>query len=213
MIKKAVKGAIVASFIVLVPVLGNLEILGYAHLWILFCLGILASIFQPDYDVVKKEKKNRDRGTELQIIWSVFTTQLLIILEAAYVRFPDSVRWDTLTVAAFLMMVLGLVLRTWSVYTLGKFFTMHLDIQESHKIIRSGPYRYFRHPSYAGAFLTYTATPVFLHAWNSLIPVIIILSIAWLRRMHYEEKMLIEELGKEYVSYCKTVKRIIPGIW
>lgn len=213
MIKKAVKGMIVSSLIIFLPVLGNIQILGYPHLWILFCLGILASVFQPDYDVVKKGSKSRDRGTELQIMWSVFVTQLLIVLEAAYVRFPDSVGWDALTAAALLAMTVGLVLRTWSVYTLGRHFTMHLEIQEDHRVIRTGPYRYFRHPSYVGAFITYAATPVFLRAWYALIPTVVILTIAWRRRMHYEEKMLLEELGEEYEAYCRTVKRVIPGIW
>lgn len=213
MLNRVAKGALVSSLIVFLPVIGNLQILGYAHLWILFCMGILASTFQPDYDVVKKDSKTRDQGTELQIMWSVFVTQLLVILEAAYVRFPECMKWDTLTTAALLVMGTGLVLRTWSIYTLGSHFTMHLEIQEDHRVIRTGPYRYFRHPSYVGAFLTYVATPVFLHAWYSLIPTVIILTIAWLRRMHYEEKMLLEELGEEYKSYCRTVKRAIPGIW
>jgi protein-S-isoprenylcysteine O-methyltransferase len=213
MIKKAVKGAIVSSLIIFLPVLGNPQILGYTHLWILFCLGIMASIFQPDYGVVKKDSKTRDRGTELQIMWSVFVTQLLIILEATYIRFPDSVGWDALTAVALLAMTVGLGLRTWSVYTLGRHFTMHLEIQEGHKVIRTGPYRFFRHPSYVGAFITYVATPVFLHAWYSLIPTVVILTIAWIRRIHYEEKMLLEELGEEYKAYCRTVKRAIPGIW
>ena len=213
MIKKAVKGTVVTSLIIFLPVSANVNIIGHPHLWILFCLGILASIFQPDYNVVKKDSKTRDRGTELQIMWSVFITQLLIILEASYIRFPASVRWDMLTTAALLAMAAGLVLRTWSVNTLGKHFTMHLEIQEDHKVIRTGPYRWFRHPSYVGAFITYAATPLFLRAWYALVPTIAILTIAWMRRIHYEEKMLRAELGEEYEKYCRTVKKVIPGIW
>jgi len=213
MVKKAVKAFVVSAVIVVVPTLGNARILQYPHLWILFAFGFLASIFQPDYRVIEGGSQKRDRGTELQIIWSVFVTQVLVIFEAAHVRFPDSAKWDAITIGALVAMSLGLVLRTWSVYTLGRHFTMHLAVQKEHRVIRTGPYRYLRHPSYVGAFLTYVGTPVFLHAWYMLIPTAVILTVAWLRRIHHEERMLRDELGEEYEAYCRDVKRAIPGIW
>lgn len=213
MTRKIIKGLIVSSTIAVLPVLGNIQMFYSPHIWIVFTLGLLASIFQPDYSVMKDKSKARDKGTEIQIIWSVYITQLFAVLEAAYLRFPDSVKWDIFTTVSLVIMILGLALRTWSVYTLGNYFTMHLSIQKGHKIIRSGPYKYFRHPSYVGAFFTYLGTSVFLHAWFSLILAAIILPIAWVRRIHHEEELLIEEFGEEYKSYCKSVKRAIPGLW
>lgn len=213
MTRKIIKGIIVSSSITVLPVLGNIQMFYSPHIWIVFTLGLLASIFQPDYSVMKDKSKARDKGTEIQIIWSVYITQLFAVLEATYLRFPDSVKWDIFTTVSFVVMILGLALRTWSVYTLGNYFTMHLSIQKGHKIIRSGPYKYFRHPSYVGAFLTYIGTSVFLHAWFSLILAAIILPIAWVRRIHHEEELLIEKFGEEYKSYCKSVKRAIPGLW
>lgn len=213
MIRKIIKAIIVAAAITVIPVLGNINMFYSPQIWILFTIGVLAVIFQPRYNIVKDKSKSEDRGTEIQIIWSVYVTQLLAVLEAAYFRFPVSVKWDTFTSISLVIMILGLALRTWGIYTLGRYFTMHLSIQKEHKIIRSGPYKYIRHPSYAGAFLTYLGAPFFLHAWFSLIAAAIILPIAWLRRMHYEEKLLIEEFGEEYKSYCRSVKRLIPRLW
>ena len=213
MIKKFVKSIIVSSTITVLPVLGNIEMFYSPQIWILFIIGILASIFQPNYNIVKDKSKSKDNGTEIQIIWSVYITQLLVVLEATYFKFPESVKWDIFVSVAFVVMIIGLALRTWAIYTLGNYFTMHLSIQKEHKIIRSGPYKYFRHPSYVGAFLTYVGAPILLHSWFSLIAAAIILPIAWLRRIYYEEKLLIEEFGEEYKSYCKLVKRAIPGLW
>lgn len=213
MTRKIIKAIIVSSSITVLPVLGNIKMFYSPHIWILFITGISASIFQPDYNIVKDKSKTKDNGTEIQIIWSVYITQLLAVLEAAYYRFPESVKWDIFTTVSLVIMILGFALRTWAIYTLGNYFTMHLAIQKEHKIIRSGPYRYFRHPSYVGAFLIYLGTPVFLHAWFALIVAAIILPIAWLRRIHYEEKLLIEEFGEGYRNYCKSVKRAIPGLW
>jgi protein-S-isoprenylcysteine O-methyltransferase Ste14 len=181
--------------------------------WILVVIGILGSILQPDYNVFHDKSKAIDRGTEIQIIWSVFFTQLFAILEAAYIRYPESVTWDLWAIVILIVMLSGLILRTWAILTLGSYFTMHLSIQRNHKVIRNGPYKYFRHPSYVGAFLTYMGTSIFLHAWFSVIVAGIVLPLAWFRRIQYEEKMLIEEFGEEYQSYCKSVKRAIPGIW
>jgi len=213
MIKKFIKSIIVSSAITVLPVLGNIEMFYSPQIWILFTMGVLASIFQSDYNIVKDKSKSKDYGTEIQIIWSVYITQLLAVIEATYFRFPESVKWDIFASVVFVVMILGLALRTWAIYTLGNYFTMHLSIQKEHEIIRRGPYKYFRHPSYVGAFLTYLGVPILLHAWFSLIAAAIILPIAWLRRIHYEEKLLIEEFGEEYKSYCKSVKRAIPGLW
>ena len=213
MIRKVIKGIIVSAAIAILPVVGNIRIFYYPQIWILFIIGFFASILQPDYRIVDDNSKIKDKGTEMQIIWSLFITQLLIVLEAAYLRFPASVAWDIFTGSSLIVMISGLAVRTWAVYTLGNYFTMHLSVQECHKIICQGPYKYVRHPSYAGAFLTFMGTAVFMHAWFSLILAAIVLPVAWLRRIHYEEKMLSEELGEEYKSYCKSVKRAIPYIW
>ena len=213
MIKKTIKSIAVFLAVVVVPVLGNTAMLRSPHIWVLFALGFLTSIFQPEYHVVGNESKARDNGTELQIIWSVFITQLFTVIEAAYFRYPESVKWDLASTIALPIMVTGLIIRVWAVKTLGRYFTMHLAIQSDHKIIRTGPYSYFRHPSYVGAFLTFALTPVFLHSLYSLLACSVILPFAWIRRIYYEEKMLLEKFGVEYESYSKTVKRAIPGLW
>jgi protein-S-isoprenylcysteine O-methyltransferase Ste14 len=56
-------------------------------------------------------------------------------------------------------------------------------------------------------------TTIFLHSWISAIAAIIILPFAWIKRMNYEEEMLIDNFGNEYRDYCKDVKRVIPGLW
>ena len=213
MIRKIIKGIIASLAIAILPVLGNTQMYYSPQIWILVTIGLIGSIFQPDYNLIKDKSNSNDKGTEAQIIWSVYISQLLAVLEASYLRFPESVKWDMITTVSLIIMILGLALRTWSIHTLGNYFTMHLAIQEEHKIICKGPYKYLRHPSYVGAFLTYLGTTVFLHSWFSFVAAAVMLSIAWLRRMHYEEILLINKFGQEYKSYCKTAKRAIPGLW
>jgi len=213
MIKKFIQGLIVSLFIVCVPVIWNTAMLRVPQLWIMVLIGILASLFQPEYNPFKRSPNSEDRGTASQIIWSIYITQLSILIEAAYFRYPGSVIWTTLTTVALILMASGLAIRTWAVFTLGRYFTWHISTQKDQAIIKTGPYAFVRHPGYFGAFLTYASTALFLKAWISFILSIIILLFAFLRRIHHEENKLELTLGSQYDSYRKRVKRFIPGIW
>lgn len=213
MIKKFIQGLIVSSFIVIVPVLGNTAMLRAPHLWIMIVMGVLASLFQPEYNPFKKSPNNKDKGTANQIIWSIYVTQLSVMIEAAYFRYPGSISWNILTTIALILMISGLAIRSWAVFTLGKYFTMHISTQENQTIIKTGPYAFLRHPGYFGAFFTYVSSALFLHAWISLLLSLVILMFAFLRRIHHEEKELKLNLGSQYESYCSSVKSFIPGIW
>ena len=213
MIKRLLLGTVISLVVVILPAVGNTEILRASHLWILAAFGIVASLLQPGYNPFTITAQPGDRGTGFQIIWSVYVTQLAAILESAYLRYPRSVEWDVVAIIAVVIMALGLSLRTWAVVTLGDLFTMHIAVRSDHTIIRRGPYRIVRHPSYLGAFIMYTATAVFLHAWYSVAAAAVILPIAFLRRMAREEEMLKAEFGAEYEAYSLQVSRIIPGVW
>lgn len=213
MIKKTIQGLIASLLIVIVPVIGNNAMLYAPHIWILVIIGILASLFQPDYNPFKRSPNTEDRGTANQIIWSIYFTQLSVLIEATYFRYPESISWSTLTTFALVLMVTGLAIRTWAVFTLGRYFTWHISTQENQTIINTGPYAFVRHPGYFGAFLTYASTALFLKAWVSFVLSLIILLFAFLRRIHHEEKELKLNLGSQYDSYCNNVKRFIPGIW
>jgi len=213
MIKRFFTGILISSLVIVIPSIGASAILCTAHIWILWIFGVLASILQPAYNPFTITVKAKDGGTGAQIIWSVYITQLGLILESAYLRYPESVEWDIPACIALLGMAAGLALRSWAVLKLGKFFTLHIEIQEGHTVIRTGPYRFVRHPSYLGAFLLYISTTVFFHTWFSMCAALILLPLAFYRRICYEDRMLIKEFGNEYESYRLAVKGFIPGIW
>ena len=213
MLKRLLLGSIVSCLVVILPVVGNIDILRAPHMWILIVLGVLASILQPSYNPFTITAKPKDKGTGAQIIWSVYLTQLVAILEATYLRYPASVQWNHITTVALIVAICGLALRTWAVLLLGPLFTMHIDIQQDHKVVTTGPYRIVRHPSYLGAFIMYVATIVFLQAWFSAIAACAILPPAFFRRMHYEEELLATELGQDYKDYARNVRKFIPWLW
>jgi protein-S-isoprenylcysteine O-methyltransferase len=211
--QRLVLGAVMASLIVILPALGNMLVLGAAHLWILLVIAMLASVLQPDYNPFGIVFSSGDRGTGAQIIWSIYLVQLAAILEATYLRCPQSIVWDTAAYLSLIGCMIGLFIRTWAVVTLGKFFTMHISISENHVVVSHGPYALVRHPSYLGALILSLSAVILLHAWYAVIAAMLILPFAFLRRIHFEEERLLDALGDDYEAYRRRTKKIIPYIF
>ncbi len=213
MIQRLIQGVLFSFIIVFVPALRNKDTLFAAQLWLMFVTGVLANLFQPSYKPFDRSAPPEDRNTAFQILWTCCLTQILAIMEAVYLRYPQSFHWDVITSISLIFMLSGLILRTWAVWTLGKFFTWHIKIESHQKVIRSGPYRFVRHPSYTGAMLTYLFGTLFLHAWFSTLVALVALPLAFQRRIRLEENLLATKLGEDYKIYCREVKMLIPGIW
>jgi protein-S-isoprenylcysteine O-methyltransferase Ste14 len=95
-----------------------------------------------------------------------------------------------------------------------RFFSgmVRLQTERGHHLVSGGPYRWVRHPGYAGALLNYVATPFFLDALWAFVPVVLI-TIALVIRTRLEDNTLQEEL-EGYREYAGRVRcRLLPGIW
>jgi protein-S-isoprenylcysteine O-methyltransferase Ste14 len=112
-----------------------------------------------------------------------------------------------------LVFIAGLALRFWAVLTLGRFFKITVSIQEGRRVVRSGPYRLLRHPSYTGLLVALLGLGLALQTWLGLLALIVLPSIGVLIRIRVEESVLIEALGQDYVSYAAETRRLIPGLW
>ena len=86
-------------------------------------------------------------------------------------------------------------------------------IQKGHRVVKSGPYRYVRHPSYIGLLLVTLGVAIGMGNWIGLILMVLIVFIALRKRIILEEKVLQKSLGGEYQSYIKNTKKLIPFIY
>jgi protein-S-isoprenylcysteine O-methyltransferase Ste14 len=87
-----------------------------------------------------------------------------------------------------------------------------IQAERGHRVVAEGPYRWVRHPGYAGALLAAVSSPLALGSWLSafLVPVAAAL-LAW--RIAVEEQLLTRELPG-YTGYAERVRyRLIPGLW
>lgn len=116
--------------------------------------------------------------------------------------------------AALTFIVIGYVIGSWALLE-NRFFSgvVRIQTERGHHLVSTGPYAWVRHPGYAGALLTYFATPLLLDSPWTFVPVIFI-AIVLIIRTSLEDRTLQEELPgyKEYATQ-KTKYRLLPGIW
>ena len=116
-------------------------------------------------------------------------------------------------VAAAVLYLAGMVVASWALIA-NRFFSGVVRIQEDrgHVVVRSGPYRFLRHPGYSGALLSYLATPFLLDSWWTCLPALA-LTLIMVVRTALEDKTLQEKLPG-YKDYTREVRfRLFPGIW
>jgi protein-S-isoprenylcysteine O-methyltransferase Ste14 len=110
------------------------------------------------------------------------------------------------------LVLIGILVRQWAMYTLGRFFTLTISVKKNQKVVDYGPYRYVRHPSYLGMFITVMGIGVALESWGGILAILVIYGLAIGYRIYVEEKFLVSELGDDYVRYMKRTKRLIPFV-
>jgi protein-S-isoprenylcysteine O-methyltransferase Ste14 len=155
----------------------------------------------------------RDRGTMI-LLWVALCTSITAGIWFSEVRgsnLPGGAHW--LKIAAMAIIVGGLVLRWTAVISLGKSFSSNVAIHATQKVLKTGLYRWMRHPSYTGLLLCILAVALHTRNWISFLIILIPSSAAILYRIHVEEIALREHFGTEYIDYSRETRRLIPGIY
>lgn len=114
---------------------------------------------------------------------------------------------------ALILYVFGNLFGRWAMVN-NKYFSTFVRIQEDrdHKVESGGPYRYIRHPGYAGAILAAMSLPLALGSFYAISPALVG-CIGFVVRTALEDKTLISGL-KGYRDYAKKVRyRLLPGVW
>jgi len=120
---------------------------------------------------------------------------------------------DALRYFGLIIFLAGYVFMVWGPLHLGEQYSLLVTIQEEHKLVTDGPYRYMRHPRYSGIiFWVFGVALIFLSIPALVLAVL--MSALMLLRIPKEEKVLHGEFGKEWVEYCKrTTKKVIPFVY
>jgi len=160
----------------------------------------------------KEPVDDSDKGTSR--LWDASHLFAVIGFAVGFTHFgyvPAAER--LVSVSGLASAVAGIVLRWRAITTLGRYFTGKVQILYEHRLVRSGAYRYVRHPAYLGALMAYFGLGVSFANWITFVLVFFPVLFAALRRMQFEEAALIQAFGEEYTEYIGKTKRLLPGIY
>ena len=118
-----------------------------------------------------------------------------------------------LQATGLIMIVVSLALRLWTRAHIKGAYSGHVEVQAEQKLIQSGPYRFLRHPGYAGFLLMALGLIAGYSSLIGLAGLVLLLLPGLVYRIGIEERLLAGKFGEEYAAYTSRSKKLIPGIW
>jgi protein-S-isoprenylcysteine O-methyltransferase Ste14 len=155
----------------------------------------------------------QDRST-LRVLWLVIMASVIAGLYVAVKwRAADLPNRQLFALIGVVLFVAGLALRWWSIITLGRFFTVDVQIARDHELVERGPFSIIRHPSYTGVLVAFVGFAFSLANWAAMLVMLVPIFVALLYRINVEEQALLGALGERYASYMQRTKRLVPFIY
>lgn len=109
------------------------------------------------------------------------------------------------------LVVAGLVLSICARAILGRNWSGTVTVKHDHELVRSGPYRYVRHPIYSGLMVAIVGSAIARDEWRGVLAIAIAFAALW-RKLRLEERWLGDTFGEEYAAYRAEVSALIPFV-
>lgn len=182
--------------------------------WVIYIIA-----FYPEMKIVRdarisaRREGSKDKGS-INVLLGVSWIALMLAYPAAFITswmFPPRLMVPFF-VLGVVMTVVGSVLRRLCWRTLGRYFTGDVQASPDQPVIRSGPYRFVRHPSYTGGMLMFIGIGFALGNWISVTLLTVATIVSYAYRVGVEERALVDTIGAPYEAYMKERKRFIPFV-
>jgi protein-S-isoprenylcysteine O-methyltransferase Ste14 len=116
-----------------------------------------------------------------------------------------------LSIIGVVLCAAGMVCLVWARQHLGRNWSQTVSVKKEPELVTSGPYRYVRHPMYAGGFLAAFGSAIV--CGGGWIFLLLILGAIFLWRVGAEDKLMAQQFPGEYPDYKKRTKAFIPFVW
>jgi len=160
----------------------------------------------------KPTERRESAGSRLS--YTVFVLAGFYLLCARRVRL-SWLNWPILppsgwvTVLAVAMTSAGLLFAIWARAHLGGNWSGTVTMKVGHELVRSGPYRWVRHPIYTGIFLAVLGMAVERRELRSIVALALIYAGFFLK-IRKEEQFMNTLFGAGYDEYRRTTGALIP---
>ena len=118
-----------------------------------------------------------------------------------------------LFILGLILMLAGVALRWYSIWTLGRYFTRDVAVSADQQVVQRGPYHLIRHPAYTGTLLTMLGVGLVVTNWASIAILLICIFVGHLYRVNVEEQALIQAISQPYIEYMRRTRRFIPFVF
>jgi protein-S-isoprenylcysteine O-methyltransferase Ste14 len=149
-----------------------------------------------------------------RLIWVVVAVALcsaLWVKQLHLVALPFGLFYRQLF--AVVLFCVGLGIRCYAVFSLGKFFSTTVITKDGHNLIESGPYRFIRHPAYTGLFISFFAAGFAMGDALALLTLVSPIAYVITQRIHIEEQWLNDHFGEIYKAYSLRTKKLLPWVY
>lgn len=168
-------------------------------LWILLEIGITLRD-------AREERRSSDFGTrELYALGQALTVLSALWFDSIWLK-PRIYHG-----VGIVVFIAGIGLRWWAIRSLDIYYSHMVRMIDNHRIIDTGPYRFIRHPAYAGMLTAHVGIICYFFNYVSLAVFLLLFLPAIILRIHIEEKALFTI--EDYEEFARVRKRLIPLIW
>lgn len=123
-----------------------------------------------------------------------------------------SAGWPFIRILGFALSLCAFFILAWVPRVLGRFLVPQAVVFSDHALVTSGPFRFVRHPSFAGALALWLSTALGTLNWL-LFVLWFLLVVAKTIQAQAEEELLHTKFGSVYEAYTRQTGRFIPKIW
>jgi protein-S-isoprenylcysteine O-methyltransferase Ste14 len=148
----------------------------------------------------------------LTLAWSAFFVPLVWVAAPVFAFAEYSLHPVPLLVGV-VCLAGGLWLFARSHADLGTNWSVTLEVREKHRLVTEGIYRTLRHPMYSALLLYSLGQALVVPNWIAGPSYGVAMALLFAFRLGPEERMMLEEFGKEYGEYRGRTKRLVPHVW
>ena len=109
-----------------------------------------------------------------------------------------------------MLIAAGVMFSMWAIATLGRHYDLELEIHSDHELVRTGPYRFVRHPVYTGLGLHFAGACLATGNLLLIAGTLLVTYPALYLRAVTEERLLRERFGAAYAEYAREVGMLVP---
>jgi protein-S-isoprenylcysteine O-methyltransferase Ste14 len=148
----------------------------------------------------------------LALAWLAFFVPLVWVAAPVF-AFADYPLHPLPLLAGVVCLAVGLWLFARSHADLGTNWSITLEVREKHQLVTQGIYQTVRHPMYSALLLYSLGQALVVPNWIAGPSYFVAMAVLFVFRLGPEERMMLEEFGKDYEAYMARTKRLVPGVW